>query len=99
MSTEREDQAAVMAAIAERFQRDGTGKRVQTTTAVLLRNGESLQPDLAALAPQLRRETLFAIALDDCLVQLLLGEPDNVFTQALLLFSEREIHQSISFSR
>ena len=81
MGTEREDQPAIVAAIAERFQRYGTGKRVQTAAAVLLWNRESLQADLAALAPQLAGETLFPIALDYCLVQLLLGEPDDVLAQ------------------
>ena len=51
MGAEREDQPPIVAAVPECFQRYGTRKRVQTAAAVLLWNRESLQADLAALAP------------------------------------------------
>ena len=67
--------------------------------AVLLGHRQALDADLAALAPELARECLLAVALGDARVQHLAREPDDVVAQDLLLVAEREIHQASSFSR
>ena len=59
----REDQAAVAAAVAERLEGHRGGERIEPAAAVLLRDGQALQPDVAALLPQLARERLLAVAL------------------------------------
>src|SRR5262245_17631960 len=87
---EREDEAAVLAGIAERFERNRNRQAVETAAAVLLRDRHSLQTDLTTLAPEIARESLLAIAAGDVLVENLAGELDDVRLQVPLVVAERE---------
>jgi hypothetical protein len=81
------NQAAIVAAVSERLQGDRTGERLAAAAAILLGHRQTLDADLGAPAPQLARERLFAIPLDDVLVQDFAREPNDVLAENALLFA------------
>jgi hypothetical protein len=62
-------------------------------------SGAALQTDLRALAPQLARERLIAVAFLQPIVQGALRELDHTVAEDPLLLAQCEIHQPISFNR
>ena len=52
-----------MTAISQGFQRQSTRKRIQSTSSILLRHGQSLDAQFTALAPQVTGKVLFTIPL------------------------------------
>src|SRR6266436_2751162 len=84
VGTEREDQTAIATAIPQRFQSDRAGEGIEATASVLFGHRQPLNTDSSALAPQVPRKGLVAVAIGDALVQLTLRELDDVVAQKLL---------------
>jgi hypothetical protein len=99
MRAQRKGEAAIVAAVAERFKGDRARQRVEAAAAVFLGHGQPLDADLGALAPQVPGERLFAIAIPRPFVQFASSEFDDVVSQEPLLIAQREIHAAISLSR
>jgi hypothetical protein len=97
--THGEDQAAVPATVPKCLQCNRTGHGIQARSAILLRSRQALQTDLRALAPQLARESLIAVAFLKPVIQGALRELDHTLAQDPLLLAQRKIHQPISFNR
>ena len=70
MRADREDEPAVLAAVAQRLQRDGGADRVEAPASVFLGNRKPLQLHLPALLPQVARKFLLAVAVARTLIQL-----------------------------
>ena len=92
MGADGKDQARVAAAVAERFERDGTGKCIKAAAAVFLRYSEPLKAHTATLEPEVSREDLLSIPFRYPAVQFQLGKTDDFLAQNHLLFGERKIH-------
>ena len=99
MRAQRKDQSAIVAAVPQRLEPDGARKRIGAAAPVFFRHGHSLNPDLRALAPRFAREVFGAIALDDIVIELCLGELDDAVAQRLLFVGKGKVHQRIALSR
>ena len=87
---------AVAAAVSQCLEADGARKRVGAAAAVFFRHRHALNPDLRALAPRFAREGFGAIALDDVVIELCLGELDDAVAQRLLFVGKGKVHQRIA---
>ena len=99
MRAQRKDESSVAAAVAQRLESDGARKRIEAAAAVFLRHGHPLNSDLRALAPRITRKGFGAIALDDIMIELCIGELDDAVAQRLLFVGEGKVHQRITLSR
>ena len=99
MRAEREDQAAIAAAISQCFEGDRTRQRIEAAPPVFFGYRQALDSDFGALAPKLSRKCLFTVAIPRAFVQLALSKLDDVVAQELLLVAQGEVHQAISLSR
>jgi len=99
MRADREHQTAIAAAVTKGLQGDGAAQRVGADATKFLGCRQAEQADRGALTPQLAREGLRPVALDDFVVQFAAGKLDDAVAQQLLLAGEVEVHQGSSFRR
>src|SRR5688500_19406650 len=92
MRAYRKDQAAVVTAVSQRFERDRRGKRIEAAAVVFLRNRQALQSQLAAFEPEIAREHLIPVALDHPFIQFFGGESYDRVSEDFLFFGVRQIH-------
>src|SRR5262245_51832737 len=98
MGADREDEAGILAAIAQRLQRHGSRQRIQAGPAISLGHRQAGEAHCSARVPQVAAEDLVPIALPDVAVELLPSKAMNLIAQDALLVAQPKIHYSASLS-
>jgi hypothetical protein len=93
MRAQGEDETAIGASIAKRFHGDGGAQGVKTRASERFGQSKPWQATRAALPPQLSREQLLLITLDNIVIELVAGKRRQFGMQSLLLRGEVKIHR------
>src|SRR6476646_7644003 len=93
MSIESEDQPIVTAPITQGFQAADRSQNIGAPSAVFLRNGQSLDPELGTLLPCVPGEFLFQVAFNQPFIQLLLSKADDFPPKGCLFFIPSKLQE------
>lgn len=84
LRADREGQAVVAAAVAERLERGDDGQRIMLAAAVGAGHIEAEQPETSTRGPGVARKRAIVVPRDDVDVQRMLGERDHALAQVEL---------------
>ena len=85
MGTDRKNEPAIVTAVAEGLERDGARQWIQATATVLRWDWQTLEPNFAALQPEVVRKLPFSVPFYDALIERLAREANDLIAQGLLL--------------